>query len=344
VFLVNLPVVVLMLAGTFALVPQGKSATPPPVDLPGTLLSIVTLFGLLYAIIGAPENGWTGTPTLAGAAAGLVALVLLVRHLRRGRDPMIDLAIFRDPRIVGASVGLMCFLFGSFSSLFARSQFFQFVLGYSPLRSGFTGTPVALLSIIVSPTAGRVVRRFGHRLPVVCGLGLMALGTALMAALDESAHFGSIFWRLTLVGMGAGLVAAPLSQTIIASFAARRAGVASGLNDTTRQVGGAIGIAVSGSVIASVYAHSLATHPAATLLEGPAAENARHSVGAALEFAKTLPPRSGAALQHASRVAFVDGYRWGLIVAAVVLAGGAALAAATLPNRRTLDAERDATV
>jgi MFS family permease len=333
IFLINVPVVIVMLAATYALIPRGRSANPPPIDLVGTLLSILALTGFLIAIIAAPENGWTSRSTALFTAGGAAAFGCLVLHLWRSPDPIIDLRLFRDPRLVGATVGLMCFLFGSFSLLYARSQLFQLVLGYSPLQSGLLGTPVALASILVAPASGRIVRRFGHRVPVVVGFTIMATGIALIARLDESSGVVDILWRMVWFGLGTGMLGAPLSQTVIASFQARRAGVASGFNDTARQVGGAVGIAVSGSIIATVYAHRLADDPASTLLRGPGAESARHSVGAALEFARSLPAGSGAAVSDAARDAWVHGYRWGLLLPATVVLGGTLLAAVTLPRK-----------
>jgi hypothetical protein len=293
----------------------------------GALLSIASLSVLLYAIIGASDVGWTDVRTFIGFGIAGLLLTALIRYLVRASAPMVDPRAFRDKRLTGAAISMACLIFGMFSVLYGNSQYLQFVRGYSALEAGAAHIPVAAMMMIVSPLTGRAVVRFGTRAVAGTGLTLVSIGLVLLSGLDESSTPIDVLWRLPILGIGAGLATAPLAQVMIAAFTSAKAGVASGINDTSRQLGGALGIAVTGSIAASVYAARVREAASTRQLAGPLGAKLEASIASALDTVRHGP------IAAAAKHAFADGYAAGMAAAAVVVAGAVAIAFCTLPAR-----------
>ncbi len=335
IFLVNLPVVAGgLLAGIF-LIPTSKDPAARRLDPIGALLSIGGLVALLYGIIQAPENGWTDPGILAGFAIGGVLLLTFLAWEAHTDHPMLDVALFRNPRFSAASGAISMTFFAMFGSLFLLTQYFQFVLGYSALETGVRLVPWAAVMIAVSPNAPRLAHRFGTKAVVTAGLSLIALGLVSLSFLDASSDYADLIWRISIMGLGMSLTMAPATESIMGSLPLAKAGVGSAVNDTTRQVGGAMGVAVVGSIASSIYASRIGDAIANAPAQPPRGiiNEIENSLGFALQFAQRLGGPAGEALANAARAGFVDGMQPALLVSAGAAVIGAVMALAWLPAR-----------
>jgi len=302
VFLVNVPIcaTAFLLARVF--IPSSGSREKTALDPLGAALSILALVPLLYAIIEAPDHGWVATRTVAGFGLAAVFFALFwVWELRCDR-PMLDVRFFHNPRFSAASATITLTFFALFGSTFLLTEYFQFVLHYSPLKAGMMMAPVAVGLMAGGPVAPRLVERWGTTRVVVTGLTVVACAMAGYASDTIMSSVGSGLFVRLLFGMGMGITAAPVTESIMGSLPPHRAGVGSAVNDTTRQTGGAVGVAVLGSIFAARYhaaIGSLSAVPQA--LRG----TARESIGTSLQVARSLSPTQAAALQRAAHHAFL---------------------------------------
>src|SRR5262245_10484634 len=332
VFLVNLPIVALgLLAGVF-LIPDSKDPAAPRLDPVGAIASIVGLSLLLYAVIEAPTNGWTASSTvLAFALGGAVAAFFFWWELHT-EEPMLDLRFFKNPRFSAGSGAISAVFFAMFGSIFVLTQYFQFVLGYSALQTGVRLLAWAVPTMIVAPLSAKVVERIGTKLTVAGGLSLVSLGLLLFTGVNEySAYFPGIMLRMVLMSTGMALTMAPATDSIMGSLPLAKAGVGSAVNDTTRQVGGALGVAVLGSVFTSIYGSQMADALNGQGLPAGVVEQAKDSVGAAIQAAATLGGAAGARLVSAANSAFIDGFLASLRAGAIVTLIGLVVTLLWLP-------------
>jgi EmrB/QacA subfamily drug resistance transporter len=331
VFAINIPVVVLALAAGRVTVPTSRDPETPPLDIPGAIGSIVGLGALVWAIIAAGEHGWTATGPVVGFAVAGLALAAFVAWERHTTHPMLDMSFFHNKRFTAASLGVMLGYFAMFGSLFLMTQLLQWVLGYSALDAGVRLLPFALSMAVFATVSAKLVELVGTKLVVVAGMSLVAGGLLWAAVLGAGSTYGDYLPAMIVMGTGIALTWAPTTESIMGSLPAAKAGVASAVNDTVREVGGALGVAVLGSIVASHYASSVT--PASAGLPDPAAHAAGDSLGGAIAVAEQLGGNAGASLLDAARVAYVDGFGLALTVAAVVAFAGAAVAAIWLPSR-----------
>jgi EmrB/QacA subfamily drug resistance transporter len=316
-------------------VPTSKDPDAAAPDLPGLALSSATMALLVFTIIEAPTYGWTAARSLAGFAGSAVLLAAFIVRERHAAHPMLDVQLFRNMRFSAASGAVTISFFTLFGFIFLITQYFQFVRGYGPLSTGVRLLPVAL-SVGAGSVAGtQLAVRAGTKLIVTAGLVAMAGFYGWVAATTSATtSYGVIAVQMVLYGLGLGLTSAPATESIMGAISAAKAGVGSAVNDSTRLVGGTLGVAVIGSVYASVYGSRLtATTPAH--VPGPVASIAHQSVGAAYAAAGKIAalghPALGQALQHASTNAFLRGLTVAALVAGGVAAAGAPLAAVFLP-------------
>ena len=337
IFVAMAPVAALAMAAAVLAVPPSRSPEKPRIDVPGLLLSSATMALLIFTIIEAPTSGWTAARSLAGFAGSAALLAAFIAAERRTAQPMLDVRIFRDPRFSAASAAVTVSFFTLLGFIFVITQYFQFVREYSALSSGVRLLPVAL-SVAVGSVAGtQLAVRAGTRLVVTSGLVAMAAFYVWVAATTStSLAYWIIAVQMVVYGLGMGLSSAPATESIMGAISRSRAGVGSAVNDATRLIGGTLGVAVIGSVYASVYGSRLAaTTPAG--VPGQLAAVAHQSVGAAYAVAGGLAgaghPVLGQALRLASSNAFLRGLSVGALVAAGVAAAGAVLAVRFLPAR-----------
>jgi len=290
---------------------------------------------LVFTIIEAPTYGWTAARTVAGFAVSAVLLATFIVWERRAAHPMLEVRLFRNMRFSAASGAVTVSFFTLFGFIFLITQYFQFVRGYGPLSTGVRLLPVALSVGIGSVAGTQLAVRAGTKLVVTTGLAAVAAFYAWVAATTSATtSYGIIAAQMVVYGLGLGLTSAPATESIMGAISRAKAGVGSAVNDSTRLIGGTLGVAVIGSVYLSVYGTRLtATTPAH--IPGPIVSLAHQSVGAAYAAAGQIAalghPALGQALQHASTNAFLRGLTVGSLVAGGVAAAGALLAVLFLP-------------
>lgn len=266
VFLINVPVTLIALPAGYFLLPNSRSETPTPLDPVGAVLSIVGLVALVFAIIEAPTKGWAAPEVVGSFAVAAVGLGAFVWWQLRSEHPMLDVRFFQNRRFTAASLAVTMVFFALFGSMFVITQFMQYVLGYSPLEAGIRSMPLALMLMVVGPISARIVERLGTKVVVTGGMGMVALGLAVAStATPELGYVARILPAQLLMGAGMALAMAPATESIMGSLPRDKAGVGSAVNDTTRQIGGALGVAIIGSALAGAYAPGIQERLGSTL-------------------------------------------------------------------------------
>lgn len=330
VFFVNLPIIAVALGAGAALVPSSRDPRHRALDPVGGLLSMAGLGSLIYAIIQGPERGWTDPLILAGFGVGVVVLGAFTAWERRSDHPMLPIEQFRDPRFsMGAgAIGLV--FFAMFGLFFVATQYLQFVLDYSPFQAGTATLPMAFAMVLAAPRSAALAERVGRKQVMATGMVLMASGMVVMSQLTPGTAYPELVPALLLLGSGMALSMAPATGAIMESMPLAKAGVGSAVNDTTREVGGALGIAVLGSMLSSGYRSAIDGDLAR--LPGAAAAAARESVGGALAVAEQLPGDAGTFLRDAAQGAFADAMSVVFLAAAGVGLLAAALVLRFMPR------------
>lgn len=316
VFFVNVPTIVVALVAGLFLVPNSKDPDETVLDPAGVALVIVGLSALLYGIIQAPELGWTSPLTLAGLVSGTVLLGAFAVWELRVPEPMLDIRLFAvRPFTVGSGTITLQF-FALYGLFFTLTQYFQLVHLYSPLVAAAAGLPVAACLMIGAPLSAPMVARFGPRRVVGSGLLLTACGFVVLASLQPATSYGIILVGEVLIGLGVGQTTAPSTTLIMGSVRMAKAGVGSAVNDTSRELGGALGVAVLGSVLNSVYRGRIVSKLPSSVPAGVTAA-VRNSVASAFSTARALPRPVAQAVTNAARLTLSDAFG----VAALVGAG-----------------------
>ncbi len=317
VFLVAAPMAGVVLSLVLWRVPTSRDDEQRPLDVVGAVLSILGLGCLLFAIIEGPELGW-GNPLLVACFGAAVAGVwAFVRWERRVRYPMLDPRYFRDRRFTLGSVTITLTFLAMFGTFFILTQYFQFAQGHSPLGAGVRTLPAPIAMILLAPHTPRVVSRFGARATISAGLAVASIGVAAIAALNPASPYWQMAISLAVLAVGMALLMPPATHAIVTSLPAHKAGVGSAVNDTTREAGGSIGIAVLGTLLSVGYRGRIDGR----LSDFPpeVAEAASDSVGGALRASRTLPPEAAAQLRDLAVAAFERGMTLAFSTAASVL-------------------------
>jgi EmrB/QacA subfamily drug resistance transporter len=342
VFLFMVPVAAVVAALVAWTVPTSRDPNIRPVDWPGLLLSSAGMGTLVLSIIEAPDWGWGSLPTITTIAAALLVIAVFVAVERRTERPMMDVSLFKNARFTAASgsITIGFFVLAGFS--FLMTQYFQFVKGYSPFATGVRLLPVAISIAVAAVVGTRLAVRVGNN--VVVGVGLAMWGGAVLwiSTVSASTPYYVIVGQMLAGGGGLGLITAPATEAIMGAVPTEKAGVGSAVNDATRLFGAALGVAVIGSIAASLYGSRLGT----TLphgLPGQAAAAAKGSVGGALVAAKALGAAGLSTPAHALATtavgAFLHSLSGALHVAGGVALAGAVMAGTLLPARpRAIDA------
>ncbi len=328
-FWVKVPVALLALALVLAVVPESRTSPGGRFDTAGLLLSSTALAVLVLTVIEAPNVGWASGRTLAGLVLALALGAAFLAAERRAADPLLDVALFRDPRFTAASASITIAFFALFGFIFLITQYFQFLRGYSALESGLRVTPVAVCVALGSILGTLLVTRVGNKAVVTTGLLSLTAAYAWISTASLATSYTEIAGQMVLLGLGMGLTAAPATESVMGAVTDGKAGVGSAVNDAAREVGGTLGVAVIGSVFASLYAARLDE----ATLPGQLRAAAGESVGAAYAVAAQAPGETGQAVLAAAQAGFLDGLQAGCLVAAAVALAGAALAAVALPAR-----------
>ena len=334
VFLVAAPIAAIAFVASAILAPASREATAHRLDLGGSVLSVVGFSALLAAIIEGPERGWTDGLVMAGFVLAAVCLVGFVLYERRVQEPMLDMAFFRNRRFAMGSMGITVTFFAMFSMFFILTQYLQYVQGYSSLEAGVRGLPFAATMITVSPRAPRIAAKLGAKRAVAGGMTVLTVGLLLMSLVQIDTPYWYVAMCLVLVAYGVGSAMPSLSSGIVQSVPMHKAGVGSAVNDTTREVGGAIGIAVVGSVVSSIYrsnaSSTIAQFPEE--LQEVARVNIARALGVVGRLEQTAGAEAAAVLRNDLRQAFVDGTHVALRVSAALVAVGAVIMFVRLPD------------
>jgi EmrB/QacA subfamily drug resistance transporter len=331
VFIVNLPIVVgALIAGRF-LVPNSRSPEARPIDVVGAVLSVVGLLALVWGVIEAPSKGWTSTPILAAFTLAVLAVAAFVAWERRYEHPMLNVRFFRNPRFTAASLTVTLVFFALIGFVFLATQYLQFVLGYSPLQAGIRTLPFALAMMVVAPVSSKVVEWLGTKRVVVAGMLVFAIGMVVASTSTVGSGYPRVAIAMVLLGSGMGLALAPSTESIMGALPRDEAGVGSAVNDTSREVGAALGVAVIGSMLSSIYGSQFAEH-APDALPAAARHAADNSLGAALQVSGQLGS-AGATVAEVAKEAFVFAMSRASLVTAAIAVVGAFVAWRFLPAR-----------
>jgi EmrB/QacA subfamily drug resistance transporter len=286
IFLVNVPVVVLGVAAVVWLVPESRDPRPGRPDLVGMALSIAGLVALVYGIIDAGEHGFGRPVVWVAIWAGVAVLAGFVAWERRTPHPSLPVGLFRDPRFSTATGVIALMFFAALGVFFFMTFFLQLVRGLSPLQAGVMFTPFAVGQVVFAPCSAALVRRYGAKAVTAAGLGLTVVALSGWMFVDGSTPLWVVAVLFFVQGGGMASVVPPAMESILSTLPRERAGVGSAVGNSVRQVGGALGIAVLGSVVMAVYRERV--EPAAGGLPAEAASGTRESVAGAYAVAERL--------------------------------------------------------
>ncbi|MER7721311.1 MFS transporter [Streptomyces flaveolus] len=328
VFLINLPVMVVLVLVGVKLLPESRNPNPGPWDLASVLLSLVGMVGVVYAVKEAAAHGF-GWATLAAGLLGAAALYGFVRRQLTMPVPLLDMRLFRSRGFSGAVLADLLTILGLSGLVFFLSQYLQLVQGRPPFEAGLAELPAAIGAVVAGLIAGRVARRFSVRAVVSGGLAAVGLALAALTVIGQHTGYPLLGAALLVVGVGAGFSFTVTADVILSSVPKEQAGSASAVSETAYELGAALGIALLGSIVTGVYRDF--TGPAGT----PAA--AHESLGGAVQAASELPADTAGALLDAARQSFVDGLTLASGVGAVVLLAAAGAAWFLLRGQRLED-------
>ena len=338
IFLVNAPVVVAGIIGTLLLVPESRNSLTRRPDPLGALLTVAGLGLILWAIIEGPNEGWFSPRVLEAALAGVAVMAGFVAWEHHIDHPMLPLTFFRSRRFSIAVVAVGLGVFALLGGLFVQTQFLQFGLGYSPLTAGLCILPIAGVLVSGALMSPWIVRAVGTKFVAACGLLLVSGGLIQIAAIaSTTTTYADVLPGMLLMGLGAGLLMPSATDSVLGTIGRDDAGVGSATNSTAMQVGGALGVAVIGSVLSTRYQRTLAPVLVGHHIPQFATQTILGSLGGALAVARIAGGSLGAALAHTARVGFALGSQSAFLVAAGVTGAGAVLVLAALPSRQPPD-------
>ena len=341
VFLVNLPLAALAFGANAWLVPDSRDPASGRFDGAGALGSVAAVGTLVWTLIEAPDRGWTSGATVAGAVAAAALLAAFIAREARTPHPLLDVRLFANARFSAGAAAISLALFGLFGFIFMITQYFQAVRGYDAMGAGLHTLPFAVVMAVFSPLAIVAAGRLGTTLVVAGGLVLMAAGFGVAASSTLSSdYWGRVIVSMTLIAAGLAFASGPATEAVMGALPAAKAGAGAAVNDTTREVGGTLGVAVVGSVMASLYAPRVADSLAALGFGPDAQDAARESVIAGLGVASAAPGEVAGAALTAVRGAFMDGLVAGSLVAALACLLAAMGVLAFLPARQRAAAPR----
>ncbi|MFF8654554.1 MFS transporter [Streptomyces huasconensis] len=370
-FLINVPVAVLAIAGAFVLIPPSKAGHHDRIDYVGGLLSVIWTGALVYMIIQGPHFGWDAKAISAAVVAGVGLLAFVAWELRHPH-PILNVRRFLDRRFAGSNLAVALFFLAVFGAFYYLTQHLQFVLGYNPLETGVRMLPLAGAVFVGSALTGFLTPRIGMKITVSAGMVAGTVALALLTQVDVSSSYGDFVAPLIVLGLAIGLALSPCTDAIMGAFPESELGVGGAVNDTSLELGGSLGIAILGSVLASSYSSKLADAASAsgTKLPDGTLETAQDSVGAGYAVAQGIGDKAHAVAEKAAHAgsqeqaaqlkgqaeqlaqgagkmadavssAFSDAVAHTSLVGAVILGVGTVLVAVLLP-RKGRDAEPEA--
>ncbi|MGC0337737.1 MFS transporter [Streptomyces sp. SLBN-8D4] len=369
-FLINVPIAAVALGAALVLVPPSKAAKHGRIDYVGGLLSVVWIGALVYMIIEGPHFGWHAKAIAAAVVAGSGLALFVAWELRHPR-PVVDVRRFTDRGFAGANLAVALFFLAVFGAFYYLTQHLQFVLGYSALETGLRMLPLAGAVFAGSALTGFLTPRVGMKWTVTAGMVGGTAALALLTRIDASASYGDFVAPLMVLGLAIGLALSPATDAIMGAFPESELGVGGAVNDTSIELGGSLGIAILGSLLATSYSGHLSDATAGSRLPASALETAQDSVGAgytvaqglgakaqqvAAQAADATDPQQAAQLKaQAGQLAsgarqmadavgssFSDAVAHTSLVGAIVLGVGTVLVAVLLPGRKSAEPAAEA--
>ncbi|MFC7829703.1 MFS transporter [Streptomyces sp. NPDC057375] len=328
VFLINLPVMAVLVVVGVKLLPESRNPDPGPWDLASVALSLIGMVGVVYAVKETAAHGFAWA-TLGAGLLGAAALYGFVRRQLTMPVPLLDMRLFGNRGFSGAVLADLLTILGLSGLVFFLSQYLQLVQGRRPFEAGLAELPAAVGAVVAGLIAGRAARRFSVRAVVSGGLAAVGLALAALTVIGQHTGYPLLGTALLVVGLGAGFAFTVTADVILSSVPGEQAGAASAVSETAYELGAALGIAVLGSIVTGVYRDF--TGPAGT------PDAAHESLGGAVEAAAHLPGPAGQALLDSARQAFVDGLTLAAGVGAAVLLAAAAAAWFLLRGQRLED-------
>ncbi len=319
------------IAAGAVLVPKSSDPDHTKLDPAGAVLSAAGLFLFLYAIIEGPDNGWFSGSTLVTFAVSVAVLGAFIWWERRNDTPMLPMKFFANSGFSTGAFTITTVFFALFGMFFLVTLYLQFVLGFSALGAAVRTLPSAVVMVAVSPRSADIAERFGLRNAVTAGMVSISAGFVVMSTLAWGYHYWILLAALTLMSAGMSVVMANSTTSIMASLPLAKAGVGSAVNDTSRELGGAVGIAVLGSLASTFYRSSL--DGSLSMLSPSAEHAARDSIGAALGVAQQIGGDTGAQVAQLASSAFVDAFGITTLVSAGVVLVGAAITHHWMPHQ-----------
>ncbi|MFE6198851.1 DHA2 family efflux MFS transporter permease subunit [Streptomyces sp. NPDC057838] len=367
-FLINVPVAALALVGAFVLVPPSRAADRGRIDYGGGLLSVVWIAALVYMIIEGPHFGWGAKAVTAAVVAGAGLAAFVVWELRHPR-PLLDVRRFTDRRFAGSNLAVALFFLAVFGAFYYLTQHLQFVLGYDALDTGVRMLPLAGAVFAGSALTGYLTPRVGMKWTVTAGMVGGTAALALLTRVDSGSAYGDFVVPLVVLGLAIGLALSPCTDAIMGAFPESELGVGGAVNDTSLELGGSLGIAVLGSLLATSYSGHLSDATAGSKLPASSLETAQDSVGAGYAVAQGIgdkarqlaeqaaaasdPQQAGRLKAQAGQLAdgarqmadavgssFADAVAHTSLVGAVVLGAGTVAVALLLPGRGEPETEQ----
>ncbi|MEV6070063.1 MFS transporter [Nocardia sp. NPDC052001] len=339
VFWINVPVALVAIAAVLITVPESRAAHVDKLDRIGIVLSLAGVTALVWSIIEAPKHGWLSAQSLAGYLLSIIALAVFVGWELRVATPVLNMRLFRNRRFALPSLAITVSYFAAFGFLFLITQYFQGVKELTPLEFGIHSLPFAIAVGFGAPIATMLAQRFGTTAMVVGGLLILAAAMYLAGRTTvDTAYVGPVVVSMILMGLGFAVVQGPATESIMGSVPLEEAGAGSAVNDTTREVGGALGVALLGSIMTSVYTHNVGGKIAAIpgqIMTPQQKELASNTPISVLEIVKApvnpLLAQAKMDLVHAMKVAALDGATAASYVAVGTLVVAALIVAVALP-------------
>lgn len=311
------------------LTPNSHDEHHTPIDWLGGALSTIGLLGLVYGIIEIPSHGLFSNDVMAGLILGAIGLGSFVWWQLKTEHPMLDMKLFSRAAFSVAALSVTLVFFALMGIFFSMSQVFQLIIGYGPFESSLRMLPLMMLMMLVSPFVPNIVRKFGTRWTVTTGLVLVTIAFIIMSQWPTIPTYGNILASMAVMMAGMALTMTPATTMMMSAVPRNRAGMGSAMNDTTRELGGALGIAVLGSVLGSTYSDEI--KGSIGQLPAEVQEVAENSLAGALMIAEKLGP-VGAALIDGAKEAWMNGLSAAMLIAAGIVAVAAIVSAIWLPH------------
>lgn len=332
VFWINIPIAVVAIGLGAYFVPTSRDPSQARIDLGGAVLSVVTLGAFLYSFIEGPVRGWTDGFVLGGFGLGAVGAAAFIAWELHVDEPMLDMRFFANPRFSAANGAITMTFFALFGSMFLMTQYWQLVHGYSPLGAGVRLVPYALCMMVTAPLSARIVERLGAKRVITTGLSIVATALVSLSFIHATTSYPKVIALFCLMAVGMGMTMAPATESVMGALPREKAGVGSAVSNATRQVGGALGVAIIGSIVTGAFANRVGDVAGRYGITGETRSAAQDSLRSAIDVGGSLGAQGGRFVADV-KDAFVGSLSMGLRFSAGIIVLAALVVWRFLPAR-----------